>query len=238
MGRREPWVLPSGGAYRWPKPIRTPVSALNAALPLPEELQSSRVVVVSDFNCPYCFTLNEWLTSLGVASQVYWVGVEHKPHLPSRVLDVNREEDRSTLNSEVNDVQRRAPEVGVQLPAVWLNSQRALLLQAAVETEEPQRAPALRTAIFRRFWQAGRNIAAPEELEGCLREAELDPAEDRFLDPQQLGRITGWWAQALDRIPCMLAPSGARHLGLQDRRAVEAFVMGALHEPPPGPSCR
>jgi hypothetical protein len=63
-----------------------------------------------------------------------------------------------------------------------------------------------------------------------------DPA--RFLDPQQLQRITGWWSEALDRIPCLLGPTGTRHLGLQDLVAVEAFVFGALHEPPPGPSCR
>jgi predicted DsbA family dithiol-disulfide isomerase len=214
------------------------VSAPDAALPLPPELQSSRVVVVSDFNCPYCFTLNEWLNGLGVASQVFWVGVEHKPHLPSRVLDLNRAADLTTLSSEVSDVQRRAPEVGVALPPVWLNSQRALLLQAAVEVDEPQRAASLRTAIFRRFWREGGNIAAAEELDACQAEAGLEPSEERFLDPEQLSRITAWWAQALDRIPCMLAPSGARHLGLQDRAAVEAFVLGALHEPPPGPSCR
>ena len=47
---------------------------------LPPELQSSRILVISDFNCPYCFTLNEWLNQLGVAERVYWVGVEHNSH--------------------------------------------------------------------------------------------------------------------------------------------------------------
>jgi len=50
---------------------------------VPLALLSARVVVISDFNCPYCFTLNEWLAALGLADQVRWVGVEHKPHLPS-----------------------------------------------------------------------------------------------------------------------------------------------------------
>jgi len=214
------------------------VSALEAARALPPELQSSRIVVVSDFNCPYCFTLNEWLNQLGVAARVYWVGVEHKPHLPLDFDVINRADDFETLQKEVSDVRRRAPEVEVQLPPVWVNSQQALLLQAAVEAEEPALAAPLRTAIFRRFWHGQANIARTEDLASPQQEAGVDPAEDRFLDHQQLERLTGWWRLELDRIPCMLAPSGARHLGLQDRAAVQAFVLGALHEPPPGPACR
>lgn len=214
------------------------MSALEAARALPPELQSSRIVVVSDFNCPYCFTLNEWLNQLGVASRVYWVGVEHKPHLPLDFDAINRPDDFETLQKEVSDVRGRAPEVAVQLPPVWVNSQEALLLQAAVEAEEPALAAPLRTAIFRRFWHGQANIARREDLASPQQQAGVDPAEDRFLDRQQLERLTGWWRQELDRIPCMLAPSGARHLGLQDRAAVQAFVLGALHEPPPGPACR
>ena len=214
------------------------MTALEAVRALPPELQSSRIVVVSDFNCPYCFTLNEWLNQLGVAARVYWVGVEHKPHLPLDFDAINRADDFETLQKEVSDVRRRAPEVDVQLPPVWVNSQQALLLQAAVEAEEPALAAPLRTAIFRRFWHGQANIARTEDLASPQQRAGVDPAEDRFLDHQQLERLTGWWRLELDRIPCMLAPSGARHLGLQDRAAVQAFVLGALHEPPPGPACR
>ena len=213
-------------------------TGLPAERSLPPELQSSRIVVVSDFNCPYCFTLNEWLNQLGAASRVYWVGVEHKPHLPRAFSDPNQPDDVATLKKEVEDVRRRAPEVGVQLPPVWVNSREALLVQAAIEAEEPGLAAPLRTAIFRRFWMAQANIASPAELEDCQQQAGVSPEPDRFLDLDQLGRITAWWREELDRIPCMLAPSGARHLGLQDRAAVEAFVLGALHEPAPGPSCR
>jgi protein-disulfide isomerase len=33
-------------------------------LPFP----TARVLVVSDFNCPYCYTLNEWVHKLGAGS--------------------------------------------------------------------------------------------------------------------------------------------------------------------------
>ncbi|MFM2079983.1 MAG: hypothetical protein RLZZ589_748 [Cyanobacteriota bacterium] len=205
---------------------------------LPLDLQSSRIVVVSDFNCPYCFTLNAWLNQLGVASRVFWVGVEHKPHLPLAFSESNQPEDLLTLQKEVRDVNHRAPEVGVELPPVWVNSHQALLLQAAVEADQPELAAPMRTAIFEWFWRKRRNIAEPAELVHCERLAGVEPDPERFLDAEQLARITGWWREELDRIPCMLAPSGARHLGLQDKAAVEAFVLGALHEPPPGPACR
>lgn len=205
---------------------------------LPPELQSSRIVVISDFNCPYCFTLNEWLNQLGVAERVYWAGVEHKSHLPLEFSATNQPDDYTTLLKEVADVQRRAPEVEVQLPPVWVNSHHALLLQAAVEADEPALAAPLRTAIFRSFWRDQRNIANAQELHHCQQQAEVEPDPERFLDPEALARLTTWWRQELDRVPCMLAPTGARHLGLQDRAAVEAFVLGALHEPPAGPACR
>lgn len=195
-------------------------------------------MVVSDFNCPYCFTLNAWLNQLGVATRVFWVGVEHKPHLPLTFSAVNQPDDVLTLQKEVSDVRRRAPEVGVELPPVWVNSHRALLLQAAVEADQPELAAPMRTAIFERFWRERRNIAEPQELGACERQAGVEPDAERFLDAEQLQRLTDWWRADLDRIPCMLAPSGARHLGLQDKAAVEAFVLGALHEPPPGPACR
>lgn len=205
---------------------------------LPPELLGSRVVVISDFNCPYCFTLNEWITRLGLADRVRWVGVEHKPHLPRRFGDGNEPEDASTLTKEVADVRRRAPDLGVQIPPAWVNSRRALLLQAAYEADNPSEAWRLRSAIFRRFWRDGDNIASPEVLEACLNETGLDSTPQTFLDEQELDGLTTWWSHELDRIPCLLAPTGARHLGLQDLPAVTAFVLGAVGEPPPGDGCQ
>lgn len=214
------------------------MSLQNARSTLPAELLSSRVIVVSDFNCPYCFTLNEWLQELNVGSQVFWVGVEHKPHLPLAFDDVNRPDDLAILENEVGDVQRRAPEVAVSRPPVWVNSRVALLLQAAVEAEQPESAAALRTAIFRRFWRQNQNIARASDLEPCLAELQLEGIDARFFDPEQLDGITAWWSVELDRIPCMIAPSGLRHLGLQDRAAVQAFILGALHASSEGPVCQ
>lgn len=216
-----------------PAPAGSPLPAA-----LPSLLLSARVVVISDFNCPYCFTLNEWLSELGLAGAVRWVGVEHKPHLPTGLTGGNRPEDLSILQREVADVSRRAPEVGVNLPSVWVNSRRALLVQACLEDEQPQLAHRVRRDLFRAFWHHGQDLSAAAVIEAALQQAGVAAPEDDGLDAQELDLVSAWWARELDRIPCMLAPTGARHLGLQDRLAVEAFVLGALRDRPEGDGCR
>ncbi len=218
-------------------PIVAPASTPQAAV-LPSLLLSARVVVVSDFNCPYCFTLNEWLSDMGLADAVRWVGVEHKPHLPSGLASGNRPDDLVILEREVADVSRRAPEVGVHLPPTWINSRRALLVQALLEDEQPQLAHRVRRDLFRAFWYHGHDLSATDVIEAALERTGLAAPHADSLDPLELDLITTWWAGELDRIPCMLAPTGARHLGLQDRLAVEAFVLGALRHRPDGDGCR
>jgi 2-hydroxychromene-2-carboxylate isomerase len=205
---------------------------------LPSLLLSARVVVISDFNCPYCFTLNEWLSDLDLAATVRWVGVEHKPHLPGGLQARNLPEDLSILEREVADVSRRAPEVGVTLPPVWVNSRRALLVQAFLEDEAPQLAHRVRRELFHAFWREGRDLSAADVIAAALDRAGVAPPGPEGLDGAELDLITAWWAQDLDRIPCMLAPTGARHLGLQERPAVEAFVLGALRDRRDGHGCR
>jgi hypothetical protein len=193
---------------------------------------TARVVVVSDFNCPYCFTLNEWLSELGVASQVRWLGVEHRPDLPLGAA--NREADSGQLALEVADVGRRAPEVGVRTPRTWCNSRPALLLQNAVEVDAPEEAAALRRRIFRAYWRDGVPLCDDDLL---AREQSLFPDVDPLAETDELDRVTTWWRTHVDRIPAMFAPTGVVHLGLQTRETVQRFVLSAIADAPPGPGC-
>ena len=79
------------------------------------------------------------------------------------------------------------------------------LLQAAVEAEEPALAAPLRTAIFRRFWHGQANIARTEDLASPQQQAGVDPAEDRFLDHQQLERLTDLLGSALAGVDTLQA---------------------------------
>lgn len=196
-------------------------------------LLTGRILIFSDLNCPYCFTLNEWLMDLGLQDRFRWVGIEHRPDLP--LSGANLEADRLQLVREVEDVQRRAPEVGVLVPPVWCNSQDALLLMNAVEVDDPVAAPLLRQRLYRRYWCEGSLLSDRAQLEQEAKAfADLAPEEER----SELARLTGWWRQHLDRIPAMLAPTGLAHLGLQDRGSVTSFVQSAIASTTPGPGCR
>ena len=195
---------------------------------------SSRIVVFSDFNCPYCFTLNEWLYELRVSHRIRWVGIEHKPELPVDGGE-NAPKDLALLHKEVEDVARRAPEVAVSAPRTWANSRQALLLQNAIEDDEPGRAPEVRRSIFRRYWQKGSAAFSTHALQEVLAELSLEEPE---LEPEYLETMTEWWRSKLDRIPALVAPTGITHLGLQDKDRVRAFVNSAIRASQPGPGCR
>jgi predicted DsbA family dithiol-disulfide isomerase len=197
---------------------------------------SSRVLVISDFNCPFCFTLNEWIEDLGLSSQVRWLAVEHREDLPHR--GQNQPDALATVTDEVLQVQRRAPEVGVKAPPLWPNSHLALVYQSAIEDDFPEQAAALRQGLFRLLWHEGENLAEPDHLNQLAQHLDLPSPQEIFLDDGLLARQTQWWRDALDRIPVMIAPTGARHLGLQTRATVEAFIQSALFEPPPGEGCQ
>jgi predicted DsbA family dithiol-disulfide isomerase len=196
-------------------------------------ISSARVLVFSDFNCPYCFTLNEWIHTLGMSSRIRWVGVEHRPDLP--LQGPNGDADRALLANEVRDVQSRAPEVGVRTPSGWLNSRISLMVQNAVEDDHPELAPQVRSKIFRRYWHDGDLAINEESLKEYLAALGV---ELPFLEPDVLDEWSKWWKVELDRIPVMIAPNGACHRGLQDFEAVRLFLNGGLHEGIEGPGCQ
>lgn len=193
---------------------------------------TSRIIVISDFNCPYCFTLNEWLYELGASHRVRWVGIEHRPELPS--FGQNTAVDHQTLTTEVEDVKIRAPEVEVAQPETWINTHYALLYQNAIEDDDPERAPLIRRAIFQAYWRDNKFISNEETIKKLyLEQGVLFPE----LEPEYLRELSAWWKVNLDRIPCLIAPTGISHLGLQDKRAVSAFLNSALRETNAGPGC-
>ncbi len=194
---------------------------------------SARVLVISDFNCPYCFALNEWLTDLGAAQRIRWVGIEHLPELGA----ANRHpaDDRATLAAEVADVTRRAPNLRIHTPDARVNSHFSLLLQNALEDDAPELAPRVRRDLFLAFWRGGRIPTNESMLAEFLAPYGI---EMPYLDPDQLVDLHAWWTSQLDRIPAMIASTRVCHFGLQDKDTVRRFVDSALRESSPGPGCQ
>lgn len=193
---------------------------------------TSRVLVISDFNCPYCFLLNEWLSAMGKDTNILWVGIEHRPDLPK--AGINLDTDSRQISQEVDDVNSRGRGITVQIPELWQNSRSFLLVQNALEIDAPDRATEVRRAIFRQFWNHQEPVSE-DWLMGYLGEQGIPIPEQ---EPDYLDELTRWWKEQLDRVPCMLSPTGLAHLGLQDVKAVGSFVNSAIRAAKVGPGCR
>lgn len=112
------------------------------------------VVVYSDFNCPFCYALNEALLRLNLAEPPAWRGVQHAPGLlvPMTPWRGALAED---LEREVEAVRLRAPDLPITLPPGKPNTARAIRAAALALQLDRQRGPLFKDLLYRAFWCRG-----------------------------------------------------------------------------------
>lgn len=197
---------------------------------------TSRVIVYSDLNCPFCFALNEWLENAGSAERVRWRGVEHMPEL-LRGTPMSEEQDME-LTSEVDSVRERAPNVRIERPPLRPNTELAIGIILSVEDTFPETVAPLRTAVFRALWQRGLDISNPLVLEDLIRSCGLSPSALPAPYTAQARTCFDDWDQAnYRRIPVLRAPTGATYLGLGDSKKLSLFMGSALFDIEAAGSC-
>ena len=190
-------------------------------------------VVYSDLNCPFCFALSEWLEAWGASRDVLWRGVEHEPHL--RIPAAPTHAEQEALRREVEDVQRRAPGVGVVLPSSRPSSGPALAALAQLAEGSAEAATA-RTRVFRALWRDGRDISQRVVLSELLGDLGVDVDA---LDPEPVRQATAAWRhRGWDRIPVIESGTGALYLGLGEPRLLDIFLGSALFDIERGGVCR
>lgn len=184
------------------------------------------LVVYADFNCPFCYLLNEYLLELGLEKQVQWRSIEHEPeasffHVDGCVVQ--------TLEDEVLRVRQRAPHLLISLPSGRVNTRMATRLIIAANGQDPARAILLRGLIYRVYWIEGRDISNPEILRELALLCGFTALEDSINDQQV---IAGRWFQAWDqggfdrRIPAMQRlPSKRQFLGLPSLEQLQQFYQ-------------
>ena len=180
--------------------------------------------VFADFNCPFCYALDQRLDALGLEDGWTWEPIEHAPEVSWSQCSPD---EHAELASEVFTVRHRAPEVAIRLPASRPRSRRANLLYTAVQASQPELAPALRRAIYTALWVENRDINDPDVLTsiadrlGCR--VAPDAAAERALDTAQ----ERWERGPFDRrLPAIEAPDGRTLLGLSAPADLGAFFDG------------
>ncbi len=187
------------------------------------------ITVYADFNCPFCYALNERLGVYGDEVSVDWRSVQHVPGVDSQAPSF---EEQAQLTAEVSSVRKRAPEIQIITPTSRPNTALPCRLMAAAESHVPARVETLRRLIYRALWQEGQDISDAGVMDALLVKAHIDDlpglgeAEESMRFWQQ-----SWEEGGYDRrIPSMDNDVGGRILGFPAIPKLMPFLQGLMDD--------
>ncbi len=188
-----------------------------------EDSDVGSFIVYADFNCSFCYALNEHLHALGLDDRVDFRVVEHAPRASSRKTSF---EVLSELTGEVAEVRRRAPSTRINVPVFRPASTAASRLYAAVNRRQPDKAAELRRRIFRALWIDGADISDTGLLDdlverlGLQVEADDDLAEELAAWQRTWDDNTGYDRQ----LPILINDRGETVVGFPLEAELDAFL--------------
>jgi len=187
--------------------------------------RAAKIAIYADFNCPFCYVLNERLLSLGLEQRLDWRTIEHAPRASFHMTDRGSKDE---LADEVRRVRQRAPEIIISLPEGRANTAHAINTMAKAIAIDPARAASLRGLIYRAYWIEDKDIGHPNVLAELV---QLSGFSD-ILTASELPEKVQQWQRAWDegpfnqRIPCL--ENTATHqtfLGLPDPDQFQHFYL-------------
>lgn len=213
------------------------------------EQPEARIVVWSDYVCPFCYletpVLEEVREEFGDRLEVEWRAFELRPE-PVPTLDPDSEYLTDIWSRAVRPMARER-EMELERPPVQPRSRQAL--EAAEYAREHGRFQAMHRALFDAFFREGRDLGDPDVLAEVAREVGLDPdglrealAEERYtgrvLEQQMEARERG-----VDGVPALLVVSEGDATeepefvsGAQPLERIRSAVLRALGEEPEPPA--
>ena len=188
-------------------------------------LGAGSLVVYADFNCPFCYALNERLHAMELEDRVDYRSVEQAPSVSSATPD---REMLIRLTREVAELRRRAPSIPVTVPLFRPNTAMASQSLDAVARKFPEKASELRRGIFRALWVDGLDISQQAVLDALLADlgivlpsAELAPSKEMKL-----------WQARWDNdsefernLPVLISEQGEKVIGFPFEPELNAFLQ-------------
>lgn len=188
---------------------------------------SGRIIVYSDFNCPFCYAMHERLHEYGVLERVEWRGVQHAPHLP---IPMARWQGSLMieLRHEVAMVGRLAPTLPIVLPEGKPNTGPAIHLAAKVLSTNVAQGNELVRRLYRLFWREGRDISDTTVLRETLASLGLNQ-EGLMEKGEGSGHVLeGWTHQWLNSgqsgVPLLERSDGMLLVGLAREGDLKRFL--------------
>jgi predicted DsbA family dithiol-disulfide isomerase len=185
-----------------------------------------KVILYSDFNCPFCYALNERTHAAGVADRVQWRGVQHAPQLKIPMVPADPSLS-AELQEEVRAIRQWAPEIAIEIPPGKPNTGPASAAVAAALLANAPGANDFKDSLYRAFWRQGADLSDAEMLHELARAAGLT---ERWDAADVAATVAGWhddWMRSGFRgVPAMLRSDGQRLEGLVSQQVLQAFVQG------------
>jgi diguanylate cyclase (GGDEF)-like protein len=189
----------------------------------------STITVYGDFNCPFCYALNERLQMYAREVNIRWCAVQHVPNVGGQAPSF---QEQAQLTAEVSSVRKRAPEVQIVTPESRPNSAAASRLLTAAQSRGLRGVESLRMLVFRALWRDGRDISDPTVLDELVGDAgmalfDAGPEDDASMEEwQQIWE----WGDFDRRIPSMENEAGGRLLGFTAIPRLVPFLRGQTEE--------
>ncbi len=144
---------------------------------------SPKVTVYSDYICPFCFIGKERVDQLEREFEidVEWKGFEIHPETPAGGSDLaSLGFDEATATAMLSRVLELSDEAGLKLNPPSRISNSRLALQIAEFAKEKGKFKEYHDAVFRAYWQQGKDIGHREQLFSLAAQAGLDLEELEF----------------------------------------------------------
>ena len=189
----------------------------------------NNITVYGDFNCPFCYALNERLQVYAREINIRWRAVQHVPNVDSLTPSF---QEQAQLTAEVASVRKRAPEIQIVTPPSRPNTEPASLLLAAAQRQDLKQVDVLRSLIYRALWRNGEDISQPEILARLVREAGIEALVPNVDDQNSVANWQQVWEQGdFDRrIPSMENEAGGRILGFPAIPRLMPFLQGQVED--------
>jgi len=189
-----------------------------------DENGAGNFIVYADFNCPFCYALNERLHALNLDRRVEFRTIQRARKAGSQdEFEAFRE-----LTREVADLRRRAPSIHINLPPWRPNSATASALVNAVNNIDPDKARRLRLRIFRALWVDGQDISQAEVLNGLLAELEIEhPGRDKSTDAELASWQDEWDnnSEFDHSVPILVSGRGETVVGFPLESELDLFLQ-------------
>ncbi|MCP4875227.1 MAG: diguanylate cyclase [Gammaproteobacteria bacterium] len=178
----------------------------------------------ADFNCPFCYALNERLRVMELGRRVELRAIQHAPSISSS--DVNSDQ-LSKLSREVAEVRSRTPSTKINLPLFRPNSGPAAALVNVLTKNEPDNAVLLRNRIFRALWIEGQDISSPDVLSALLKELNIKPPAKVAETPSETDAWQIEWESTEEferNIPVVISAGGETVIGFPLEPELDGFL--------------